>query len=133
MKKVLLMACLTGAAWCQELGVIKVFSGDEGMQVTVSRYGPLEKNQALLKFSNLDSPWNEKVFLARIEETERQCDYVIQVDGSDWYAIVGRNNYYGGWSYEAFPKGPRREYRIVYDSAASKAATADDLLKGYQP
>ena len=132
MKTLLLLGLLTLAGWSEELGVVKVFSGDEGMQVTVARYGPLESQQALVKFSRLDSPWKDRVFLARIEESERHCDYVITVNGKDWYAVVGRNNF-GSWRYEAFPKGPRREFKVVYDGAASLASSPDDLLKGYQP
>jgi hypothetical protein len=128
MKRLLIGLCLTTACWGQEVGIPKVYKGDEGLEVTVLRYGPRENNQALVWIRGVDTKWNDKVFLTKHEETDRASDYVI--DGK-YHVVVGRKHWGNSWRYEAYP-GDRKEYDIRYNEELSKAVRPEDVVEKYR-
>lgn len=122
---------LSGLACCEELGVAKVYRGSEGLEVTVLRYGARDKQQSLVEFRGVDSPWNGQVFLADVKETDRSIDYLLEVDGREWRCIVGRSAW-NEWSYQAYVRGIRRDFRLVYDKELSRQVDPEKLASRFR-
>jgi hypothetical protein len=68
-----------------------VYTGGEGVQVTVLRIGPPEKSEVLLQVNRIDHPWDGKIMLHKVNGTGRRIDYVTQVDGKDWVTMTVRD------------------------------------------
>lgn len=126
-----LLLLIGGGVRAEELGVAKVFRGDEGLEITVVRYGPRERHQALVQVSGVDSPWNGQVFLTDHEESERVSDYRLESARPERWIIRGRKSAWGNhWNYQAYP-GDHREYELRYDEERSRAVKVSELAEAY--
>lgn len=73
--------------------VCKVYTGDEGIRISIARVGSADKNEVLLGIMGIDHPWSGKVFKAKVNKYDGKEDYEITVDGKP-YVIMTYRNYY---------------------------------------
>lgn len=59
----------------------KAYSSSDGVKVSTLRYGPREKNQALMQVTGADSEIDDKILLATTAATQKDTRYTVQLKG----------------------------------------------------
>lgn len=119
--------------------VAKVYSGMEGLKVTTCRLGEESKNEALIKFSGIDHPWNNLVFKAALNKYKSSSasnnfniDYLIEWKGKKYTVLVSKAD--NATSYKAYliPYGSLQvEHNLGYDEGGSMYTSCERLLTEY--
>jgi hypothetical protein len=126
--------CGTSALAAAPVGAGKVYSGAEGVAVTVvplTTEGPKGEKQALLLVQGTDSEFDGKAMLHSINETNRGADYITQYKGEDFYTLVMRGSS-SAKSYELWVPRHRDALKVAYDEKRSEAVKAEDIYDKYQ-
>ena len=106
-------------------GAAKVFRGPEGRRVGLVR---LKSDDAVLvSFDGFRGPWNGRVVLHRETPVNSGYDYVTSSNGSRRVSVVVREG-----STEVYPPGDKGPFPLLYDDAASKAASAQAVLEQFR-
>lgn len=116
--------------------VCKVYIGKEGLAIATCRVGPEPKNEVLLKFSGIDHPWNNKIFIATATKfknnstsSEFNIDYQISEDGKTYTVLTYRSEIYTAY---LPPYGTlQTEHKLRYDEYRSGQCRPDRLLTEY--
>lgn len=101
----------------------RAYSGDEGIQVFVTRIGPAEKGEVLIMVSGVDHPFDGVIRKGRVESSERQRRYMIGKD-STLLILEGTS----GAVYLPWLPNNLRNMRVQYDSSLSAQANSEHLL-----
>lgn len=113
-----------------EIGIIvKVFKGEEGLMVSLLRYGPEENNEFLLKIENIDHPWNHKIFKLKKHGDDYKAKYWTYEDGVPKGILLISGRDYSG--YKIFLKNRSSGIYLRYDEVLSGSSVPKDLLDEY--
>ncbi len=123
-----------------EVGSIcKVYSGSEGLMITTTRLGDEATNEALVKFSGIDHPWNNKIFKAKLTKTKSNSlsnnvnmSYEIEWKGKKYRVLAGDGDAPGYFTAYILPYGSQQvEHRLSYNKDHSAYSNAEHLLTEY--
>lgn len=113
-----------------EIGsVVKVFKGEEGIIVSLLRYGYEENHEFLLKIENIDHPWNHKIFKLKRHGDDLNAKYWTYQDGAPKGILLASGRSYGG--YKVFLKNRNSGIYLKYDEALSGRSAPKELLNEY--
>ncbi len=116
----------------------EVFRDEKKLNVTVVRYGKRENKQALVEIADLDHPWNQRIFLASMQDVSRRAGtventYFIQLDGKPWGLVF--NLLDGGGLVlnlrESGDTGKNVRFPIFYSKELSDQTSSEFLLTAY--
>ena len=108
---------------------VKAFKGEEGLIVSLLRYGPEGNNEFLLKIENIDHPWNHKIFKLKKHGDDYKAKYWTYEDGVPKGILLISGRDYGG--YKVFLKNRSSGIYLKYDEALSGRSVPKDLLDEY--
>lgn len=119
--------------------VCKVYTGYEGLMITTVRLGEESKNEALVKVSGIDHPWNNKVFKAKMNKYKSNSasnnfniEYEIEWKGKKHKVLIGSGESVGLFTAYIIPFGSQQiEHRLNYDVGQSNYTSAERLLTEY--
>lgn len=103
----------------------RAYSGDEGLQVYVTRIGPAEKGEVLIMVSGVDHPLDGVVRKGRVESSERQRRYTV---GKEKDAVVMILEGSSGNVYLPWLPNNLRSQSVQYDASLSAQADSQHLL-----
>jgi hypothetical protein len=109
---------------------VRVYRGNEGVRVALAQVLPKEAAKAALRISGTDSPLDELVFLAEVEDLgDRGANFKITWKGRSWNIVTSRQGWWGWKQVELHvPEQPSAE--LFYDDGESKKVTSDSLASG---
>ncbi|MCC8558007.1 hypothetical protein [Xanthomonas vesicatoria] len=105
----------------------KVYSSSDGAKVSTLRYGPREKNQALVQVIGADSEIDDKILLATTIATQKDTRYTVQLKGQPYVLLILNDG-----SGELYLPGAPKPARVGYDSGASEQINPEHYLTDYQ-
>lgn len=110
------------------LGVVKVYRGPEGEQVSMA---PIQGTELfLIRFDGLNSPWAGKAVLhQRTDLGHDTADFWTEQNGHRWTSVARR----GGMTIYAPGYKSPDGFSAVYADKLSQDADAKTLLNAYQP
>lgn len=117
----------------------KVYSGMEGLKITTCRLGEESKNEALIKFSGVDHPWNNKIFKASLIKTKSNSvsnnfniEYKIDWKGKQYLVLSSNAQSPNSFTAYLIPFGSLQvEHRLGYDEGESNYTSSERLLTEY--
>ncbi|WP_238154080.1 hypothetical protein [Xanthomonas campestris] len=105
----------------------KAYSSRDGIKVSTLRYGPREKNQALVKVTGADSEIDDKILLATTAATQKDTRYTVQLRGRPYVLLI-----LNAGTGELYLPGAQKASQVGYDAAASEQINAEHYLTDYQ-
>lgn len=105
----------------------KAYSSNDGAKVSTLRYGPREKNQALVQVTGADSEIDDKILLATTAATQKDTRYTIQLKGRPYVLLILNEG--GG---ELYLPGAAKPMRVGYDAGVSEQINPEHYLTDYQ-
>ncbi|RFF48429.1 hypothetical protein D0A35_15510 [Xanthomonas campestris] len=105
----------------------KAYSSRDGIKVSTLRYGPREKNQALVQVTGADSEIDDKILLASTAATQKDTRYTVQLRGRPYVLLI-----LNAGTGELYLPGAQRAAQVGYDAAASEQINAEHYLTDYQ-
>jgi hypothetical protein len=112
----------------------KVYLGDENLQISLVRVGPMDNNEVLFEVFGIDHPMNKKIFKAKVVEYNDNIDIKIKYEGRDWVIATkrGSGTWFGSFKVYLPNKGKKEsEYDIVYSKDRSNDCHPEWLLTAY--
>ena len=106
---------------------VMAWQGDEGVEVWILRYGPRDKNQALVQVVNVDHPWNKHIYLMDVKKDDKKKTYSLTLNGTRFVAL----NMYGMNSGELYLPDEKQPYRINYSQMLSEQGNPHHFLTDY--
>ncbi|MBI4747028.1 MAG: hypothetical protein HY774_00945 [Acidobacteria bacterium] len=133
----LIVCCATTVALSQNRQKygknIKLFYGENGIQVVAVQVGSPENNEFLVKISGDDFPLNGVIEKHKLVDTSSSAtsrlDYVKKVNGEDYTTMYFRNG--NGWVYIVNAAGEGREYRVYGPETINDEESAKSLYLEY--
>lgn len=92
----------------------KAYSSRDGIKVSTLRYGPREKNQALVQVTGADSEIDDKILLASTAATQKDTRYTVQLRGRPYVLLI-----LNAGTGELYLPGAQKAAQVGYDAAAS--------------
>lgn len=119
---------------CAALGVAradsveggKVFTGGEGVQVSIVFLRPRSDGKTLVQVTGSGSEIDGKVRLHMFSDDNGRVDYRGTLHGRDFHTVIARNG-----RYELYVPGRRDDIAIKYDEGKSKALNGEALFAAY--
>ncbi|RFF68592.1 hypothetical protein D0A40_04745 [Xanthomonas campestris pv. raphani] len=105
----------------------KAYSSRDGIRVSTLRYGPREKNQALVQVTGADSEIDDKILLASTAATQKDTRYTVQLRGQPYVLLI-----LNAGTGELYLPGAQKAAQVGYDAAASEQINAEHYLTDYQ-
>ncbi|WP_238148497.1 hypothetical protein [Xanthomonas campestris] len=105
----------------------KAYSSRDGIKVSTLRYGPREKNQALVQVTGADSEIDDKILLASTAATQKDTRYTVQLRGQPYVLLI-----LNAGTGELYLPGAQKAAQVGYDAAASEQINAEHYLTDYQ-
>ncbi|MFS8487107.1 hypothetical protein XcmpCFBP7700_11735 [Xanthomonas campestris] len=105
----------------------KAYSSRDGIKVSTLRYGPREKNQALVQVTGADSEIDDKILLATTAATQKDTRYTVQLRGRPYVLLI-----LNAGTGELYLPGAQKAAQVGYDAAASEQINAEHYLTDYQ-
>jgi hypothetical protein len=116
----------------------EVYQDKNNLRVTIIRFGPRERKEALVEINGIDHPWNKQIFRVSVSDwtnpsdsSNKKVDYVTQVNGEDWYLLNRRGNRLQLNLRENGDAGKEQNYDLSYSAELSKNSKPEDLLTTY--
>ncbi len=104
----------------------KAYSSNDGVKVSTLRYGPREKNQALVQVTGADSEIDDKILLATTAATQKDTRYTVQRKGRPYVLLILDEG--GG---ELYVPGAPKPARVGYDAGVSEQINPEHYLTDY--
>lgn len=134
MKKVVLAGLMLASlifgavAQAKEVGrVVYAFTGELGAIVWTTRYDVPAANQALVQVTFVDSDLNDKILLAKVEETEKDRRYIVQINNQPFTLLVQQKD-----ALELFLPNTKGSLRLGYDFGLSRDGNPQAFLSAYE-
>lgn len=105
----------------------KAYSSRDGIKVSTLRYGPREKNQALVQVTGADSEIDDKILLASTAAIQKDTRYTVQLRGRPYVLLI-----LNAGTGELYLPGAQKAAQVGYDAAASEQINAEHYLTDYQ-
>lgn len=127
----LMLALLCSSAFAEEARpevsrYTRAYTGEEGIQVFVTRIGPAEKGEVLIQFSHIDHPLENVIQKAKVENTERGRRYILQKNGEDYVPLILEGS--SGTAYLPYLPNNLRSWHVQYDEGWSSRANSAGML-----
>ncbi|WP_372160938.1 hypothetical protein ACCP91_14200 [Xanthomonas axonopodis pv. cyamopsidis] len=104
----------------------KAYSSSDGVKVSTLRYGPREKNQALMQVTGADSEIDDKILLATTAATQKDTRYTVQLKGRPYVLLILDEG--GG---ELYLPDAAKPARVGYDAGVSEQINPEHYLTDY--
>lgn len=113
----------------QVAGPARVYRGSENRKVTLVRLR--RKNYFLVKFEGFRGPWNGRVVVHQEEASASGYNYWSYFGKKRHITVTSRSKWGNDASYDVYPTGDAKSYRVSYDDKASKLADPKSLLQEF--
>lgn len=112
----------------QEVGdEVSVYTGPDGLDVLVLRYGPTRVSEALVQFSGSKHAWEGKIQKLEVKQTAAESLYWLNVQGKRFVALTIAKD---GSGRITLP-GETQAYPVAYDAALSAQLSPQYFLADY--
>ncbi|OIV46882.1 hypothetical protein BK025_08345 [Sodalis sp. TME1] len=112
----------------QEVGdEVSVYTGPDGIDVLVLRYGPTRVSEALVQFSGSKHAWEGKIQKLEVKKTGAESLYWLNVQGKRFVALTLAKD---GSGRITLP-GETQAYPVAYDAALSAQLSPQYFLADY--
>ncbi|MCC8536952.1 hypothetical protein ACDH70_04785 [Xanthomonas axonopodis pv. poinsettiicola] len=105
----------------------KAYSSSDGQMVSTLRYGPRDRNQALVQVTGADSEIDNRILLATTAATQKDMRYTIQLKGRPYVLLILDEG-----SGELYLPGAPKPIRVGYDAGAAEQINPEHYLTDYQ-
>ncbi|AHF78827.1 hypothetical protein Sant_3855 [Sodalis praecaptivus] len=112
----------------QEVGdEVSVYTGPDGIDVLVLRYGPTRVSEALVQFSGSKHAWEGKIQKLEVKKTAAESLYWLNVQGKRFVALTVAKD---GSGRITLP-GETQAYPVAYDATLSAQLSPQYFLADY--
>ncbi|MBT9431396.1 hypothetical protein JZM24_03130 [Candidatus Sodalis endolongispinus] len=112
----------------QEVGdEVSVYTGPDGIDVLVLRYGPTRVSEALVQFSGSKHAWEGKIQKLEVKKTAAENLYWLNLQGKRFVALTVAKD---GSGRITLPGGAKA-YPVAYDAALSAQLNPHYFLADY--
>ena len=112
----------------QEVGdEVSVYTGPDGIDVLVLRYGPTRVSEALVQFSGTKHAWDGKIQKLEVKKTAAENLYWLNLQGKRFVALTLAKD---GSGRITLP-GEAQAYPVAYDAALSAQLNPQYFLADY--
>jgi hypothetical protein len=109
----------------------KVYSGDEGVEVSIVPLAPRSKNKAIILIKGTDSELDGKALLHDVETSGDRVDYRTTVHGRGYVSVFVRSSW-GGRGFSLAVPGRRSDISLGFDEQKTKALRPEDVYALYE-
>ncbi|WP_244672342.1 MULTISPECIES: hypothetical protein [Xanthomonas] len=106
---------------------VKTYASKDGIKAWTLRYGPREKNQALIQVTDSDSAIDKKILLATTAATEKDTRYTVQLNGRPYVLLI-----LSGSAGELYIPGSPNPAWVRYDEYLSAQSNPEHYLTDYE-
>jgi hypothetical protein len=130
----LFVAVVASSAAGEELAVegnAKVYTGGEGIRVTLVPLAPRDAHHVLIMVEGSDSDLDGKVYLHTVNDSGRGADFTRKLGSRGWNTLTSREGWWSGRYFELFVPGRKDSVHVRYDESDSTALIAGQVLSKY--
>ncbi|WP_244150137.1 hypothetical protein [Xanthomonas sacchari] len=106
---------------------VKAYASADGVKVSTLRYGPRERQQALIQVIDADSAIDGKILLASTRTTDKDTRYTVQLDGRPYVLLIVSEA-----AGELYVPGAPKPTWVSYDAGLSAQSNPEHYLTDYQ-
>lgn len=106
---------------------VKTYASTDGVKAWTLRYGPREKNQALIQVTDSDSAIDKKILLATTTSTAKDTRYTVQLNGRPYVLLILNES-----SGELYVPGSQKPTWVRYDADLSMQSNPEHYLTDYE-
>ncbi|MCC4591664.1 hypothetical protein LL974_11000 [Xanthomonas campestris pv. cannae] len=106
---------------------VKAYASADGVKVSTLRYGPRERQQALIQVIDADSAIDGRILLASTRSTERNTRYTVHLDGRPYVLLIVSEA-----TGELYVPGTPKPTSVRYDADLSAQSNPEHYLTDYQ-
>ncbi|MEA9578728.1 hypothetical protein SAMN05192589_10293 [Paracidovorax valerianellae] len=106
---------------------VKTYASTDGVKAWTLRYGPREKNQALIQVTDSDSTIDKKILLATTSTTAKDTRYTVQLNGRPYVLLI-----LNGSAGELYVPGSQKSTWVRYDEDLSAQSNPEHYLTDYE-
>lgn len=106
---------------------VKAYASADGVKVSTLRYGPRERQQALIQVIDVDHAIDGKILLASTRATDKDTRYTVQLNGRPYVLLIVSEA-----AGELYVPGAPKPTWVRYDAGLSAESNPEHYLTDYQ-
>jgi DNA-binding LacI/PurR family transcriptional regulator len=106
---------------------VKAYASADGVKVSTLRYGPREREQALIQVIDVDNAIDGKIMLASTRTTDKDTRYTVQLNGRPYVLLIVSEA-----AGELYVPGAPKPTWVSYNADLSAQSNPEHYLTDYE-